>query len=134
MCFTETQSYINAILLVIGSIICVPYWRLYIFLIFLATKDILQGLLYRNIENKKVNNILTKLSWIHICFQPLFVNLFISQFDKNNYTYWNVIFIMCLLYGIYTITHLNDYDIQNNDDCVTSNKNKNFCSNETYEV
>ena len=133
MCFTETQSYINAILLVISGIICVPYWRLYIPLIFLALKDILQGLLYRNIENKTVNNTLTKLSWIHICFQPLFVNMFLSQFSKNNNNniYWNSIFIICALYGLYNITNLNDYDIQNDEDCKKLNNKNNFCSNET---
>ena len=131
MCFNEPQSYVNFLLLLIGALICFPHWRLYSLLIFLALKELLQGLLYRNIENKKVNNTLTKLSWIHICFQPLMVNIFLSQFSKNNYIYWNVIFVLCAIYGFYTITTLKDYKIRNNDDCVKIDNKNDFCSNNT---
>ena len=131
MCFSETQSYINFVVLLITSIICLPYWRLCFPLVFLALKELLQGLLYRNIDNKKVNNTLTKLSWIHICFQPLIVNIFLSQFSTNYYVYWNVIFVLCIIYGIYTITTLKDYKIRDNDDCVKINNKNDFCSNNT---
>ena len=131
MCFTETQSYVNVILLVIGGIFAFPYWRLSMPMFFLACKDLLQGLLYRYIENKKINNTLTKLSWIHICFQPLFVNIFSSNFSRQNIVYWNVIFVLCALYGLHSITNLSDYDIQNNEDCATSNKKNDYCSNNT---
>jgi len=131
MCFTETQSYINVILLIVGGIFVFPYWRLSVPMFFLACKDLLQGLLYRYIEDKNINNTLTKLSWIHICFQPLFVNMLLSNFSRKKIIYWNVIFTICTIYGLYTITNLNDFDIQNNEDCIKSNKRNNFCSNKT---
>ena len=132
MCFSEKQSFINAIILIIGSIFVYPKYRLSIFLIFLALKDLIQGFLYKYQHNEKLENSLTVLSWIHICFQPLFINIFISYFSENKYNnYWNIIFIICLLYGIYTLTTLKEFDIQNDPDCIKIDKNDDFCSKYT---
>ena len=122
MCFSERQSFINSIILIIGSIFVYPKYRLSIFLIFLALKDLIQGFLYRYQHNEKLENTLTVLSWIHICFQPLFVNIFMSNFSQNKKKYWNIIFIICFLYGIYTLTTLKEFDIQNDPECsITKN-------------
>tara|TARA_A100000164_G_scaffold252318_1_gene224694 strand:+ start:31 stop:723 length:693 start_codon:yes stop_codon:yes gene_type:complete len=131
MCFSETQSFINVIILIIGSIYVYPKYRLTIFLIFLALKDFIQGFLYKYQHNEKLENILTVLSWIHICFQPLFVNIFMSNFSQNKNNYWNIIFIICFLYGIYTLTTLNEFDIQNDPDCIPISNNDDFCSTKT---
>ena len=133
MCFSEKQSFINAIILIIGSIYVIPKYRLSIFLIFLALKDIIQGLLYFYQNNERIENILTILSWVHICFQPLFVNIFMSNFSQDKNKYWNIIFIISFLYGLYTLTTLNEFDIQNDTDCIKKNKNSNndFCSKYT---
>jgi hypothetical protein len=131
MCFSETQSFINTIILIIGSIYVYPKYRLSIMLIFLALKDLIQGLSYRNIKRNKSTQLLTSLSWIHICFQPLFVNIFMSNFSQNKNNYWNIIFIICFLYGIYTLTTLNEFDIQNDPDCITKNTKDDFCSKYT---
>ena len=127
MCFSETQSFTNAIMLIIGSIYVYPKFRLSIFLIFLALKDLIQGFLYKYQHNEKIENVLTVLSWVHICFQPLFVNIFMSNFSQNKNNYWNIIFIISFLYGIYTLTTLKEFDIQNDPDC-NSNKKNDFCS------
>ena len=127
MCFTERQSFINVIILIIGSIFVYPKYRLTIFLIFLASKDLIQGFLYKYQHNEKIENVLTVLSWVHICFQPLFVNIFMSNFSQNKNNYWNIIFIISFLYGIYTLTTLKEFDIQNDPDC-NSNKKNDFCS------
>jgi len=133
MCFTERQSFINSILLIVGSIYVYPKYKLTIFLIFLALKDLVQGLLYYYQNNARIKNILTAISWIHISFQPLFVNIFMSNFSENKNKYWNIIFIISFLYGLYTLTTLNEFDIQNDPDCITKNKkSKNdFCSKNT---
>ena len=132
MCFSERQSFINVIILIIGSIFVYPKYRLTIFLIFLASKDLIQGFLYKYQHNEKLEKILTILSWIHICFQPLFVNMFISYFSEKKYNnYWNIIFIICLLYGIYTLTTLKEFDIQNDPHCIKIDKNDDFCSKYT---
>lgn len=125
------QSFINAIILIIGSIFVYDKYRLSIFLIFLALKDLIQGFLYKYQHNEKLENRLTVLSWIHICFQPLFVNIFMSKFSQNKNNYWNIIFIICFLYGIYALTTLNEFDIQNDPDCITKNKKNDFCSKHT---
>ena len=131
MCFSEKQSFINFIILIIGSIYVYPKYRLTLFLIFLALKDLIQGFLYKYQHNEKIKNVLTVLSWIHISFQPLFVNIFMSNFSQNKNNYWNIIFIICFLYGIYTLTTLNEFDIQNDPDCITKNKKNDFCSKYT---
>lgn len=129
MCFTKTQSFINVVLLTLGAIYVYPNYRLTIVLIFLSLKDLIQGFLYHYQNNKKMKNILSVLSWVHICFQPLFVNIFMSNFSKDKVKYWNFIFIICLLYGIYTLTTLNELDIQNDPDYV--NNDDDFYSKET---
>ena len=131
MCFSETQSFLNAFILIIGSIYVWPKYQLSISLIFLALKDLIQGFLYYYQNNKKVENILTSLSWIHICFQPLFVSIFLSYFSQNKQKYWNIIFLISFIYGMYTITLLNEFDIQNDPDCVSKKKDNDFCSTET---
>ena len=131
MCFSETQSFINTIILIIASIYVYPKYKLTIVLIFLALKDLIQGLLYKYQNNEKIENILTTLSWIHICFQPLFVNIFMSNFSENQNKYWNIIFIICFLYGLYTLTTLKEFDIQNDPDCIKKNKKDDFCSKYT---
>ena len=98
--------------------------------VFLSLKDLIQGLLYRYKDNKNINNKLTVLSWVHIAFQPLFVNIFMSNFSKNDSTYWNSIFLMCSLYAFYLITALDDLDIQNDPDC-DSNVKEDMCADET---
>lgn len=130
MCFSETQSYINFIILIIGSIFVYPKYRLSIPLIFLALKDLIQGLSYRNVKRKKSTHFLTTLSWIHISFQPLFVNIFASYFDKN-FKYWNVIFLICIIFALHNITVLKKFDIQNDSNCIKQNKYDDFCSKKT---
>jgi hypothetical protein len=133
MCFSETQSYINTILLVMGAFYVYPNYRLSITLIFLSLKDLIQGLLYyyHSKNNEKYKNILTSFSWIHICFQPLFVNILMSHFSKENIYYWNFIFIITFLYGLYDLTLLNEFDIQNDPDCIKKNEKNDFCSTHT---
>jgi len=114
-----------------GGFYVYPNYRLFIGLIFLAFKDLFQGLLYHYINNEKLNTILTSFSWIHISFQPLFVNIFMSYFSKQHTYYWNSIFIICFLYGLYDITTLNEFDIQNDPDCIKKNEKNDFCSPRT---
>ena len=129
MCFSEKQSYINFVLLILGALYKRDNWRIMALLVFLSLKDLIQGLLYRYKDNKNINNKLTVLSWVHIAFQPLFVNIFISNFSKNDSTYWNSIFLMCSLYACYLTTVLDDLDIQNDPDCVSHDND--FCAEDT---
>lgn len=129
MCFSEQQSYLNAAILLGMSYYARDKWQLSIPMVSLAIKDLIQGLIYHNINNKKILRILTSLSWIHVSFQPLFVNMFVSYFDKNNSGYWNMIYLIAFIYGLYTVTELNEFDIQDDPDCQLENTD--FCAPET---
>ena len=94
MCFSETQSYINTILLISTALYLLPNYRLSASLIFLAFKDLIQGLSYKNIEYGLNTYYLTVLSWIHISLHPFFLNLFISHFDKKIQILESYIFLM----------------------------------------
>jgi len=130
MCFTENQSYINTILLIGSGLYLLPNYRLSISLIFLAIKDLIQGLTYYNLRNNLDTDFLTTLSWIHISFQPLIVNLFLSHFDKK-FIYWNFIFLISVLYAFYSLTKLKKFDIQNDGNCKPSTFLNDHCSQKT---
>ena len=131
MCFSEKQSYLHFIILFITSLYIKNKWQLSISLFFLALKDLIQGLSYYYINNKQILNILTSLSWIHITLQPFFVNLIYSYFDQKNINYWNKILLISILYALYSITMLNEFDIQNDPDCIKINKYDDYCSTYT---
>jgi len=131
MCFSEKQSYLHCIVLFITSFYIRDKWQLALSLFFLGLKDLAQGLSYHYINDKKKLNILTSFSWIHICLQPFFVNLIYYYFDQDNYQYWNKIFLACILYAAISITMLNEFDYQNDPDCIKKNKADDFCSKET---
>lgn len=99
MFFNETQSCNNVIFLLYTCFFLRQNTRLIIALIYLAIKNIIQGLLYIYKKNKKTKENITILSWIQINFQPLFVNIFLSTFDKNKKVFWNIIFTICVIYG-----------------------------------
>ena len=102
MCFSEKQSFLHAIILFISSIYLKDKWQLAVSLFFLGLKDLIQGFSYYYINNKKKLNMLTSLSWIHICLQPLFVNLIYVYFDQQNMKYWNKIILAYVLYAAYS--------------------------------
>ena len=131
MCFSESQSYLHAIVLFVTGIIIKDKWQLSSSLIFLGFKDLLQGLLYYYLGNKEKLNFYTSLSWIHICFQPLFVNLIFSYFDKTNIIYWNRILLICLIYGIYASSTIKEFDMTDSEMCTKKNIKDDFCSKET---
>ena len=99
-------------------------------LLFLSLKDLIQYFLYKYKNNKKINNILTTLSWVHISFQPLFVNIFMSHFSKHQSQTWITIFIASTIYALYNLTTLEELDIQNDDNCVNRH-NDDYCASDT---
>ncbi len=131
MCFSEKQSYINFILILLGSLYKRDNWRIALPLAFLSLKELIQGLLYRYKDNVKINNKLTILSWVHIGFQPLFVSMFMSNFSIKDSAYWNSIFLICALFAYYFITTLDDLDIQNDPNCIPTGDDDDYCSDKT---
>lgn len=127
MCFSESQSYINSLLLSSTGIYVLPEYKLSLVAIFFSLKELLQGLLYRFLDNETVLKYLSMASWLHICFQPLVVNILYSYFDPKNII-WNITFIIGFIFAIIMITELNEFDIQNDPDCTPLNKNDDYCS------
>ena len=130
MCFSESQSYINTFLLFLAGMYKINNYRLCIPLFFLATKDLIQGLLYHYIDNPKINRLLTQISWCHISFQPFIVNLGFSNFSLENTIFWNTTLLISFIYGIFTLSTLHDFNLKSSY-CVSKNVKNDFCSSRT---
>lgn len=126
MCFSENMSYFNACLLFGTGIYALPSYRLSIPAIYFSIKELLQGLFYKYLDDKDILNKLASLSWLHISFQPLFYNMLFSHWTQE-FKYWNIIFIICLLFGLYFVTILKEYDIQNDEECKPRIKKDDLC-------
>jgi len=123
MCFSKEWSFFNfAILSLYGGYLQafsndVDIWRLVLPLFYLSAKDLFQVFLYIFDNNQYYQYIFSVLSYSHICFQPLFVNMLLSYFSKDaliyNVSYWTVVFIVLFIFGLYELTNLDAFDIQN---------------------
>lgn len=130
MCFSESQSYINAALLSSTGLYVLPEYKLSLVGIYFALKELLQGLLYKYLDNETMLKYLSMASWVHICFQPLIINILYSYFDPKNIV-WKITFIIAFIFGIIMITELNEFDIQNDPNCTPLNRNDDYCSETT---
>ena len=97
MCFSESQSYINAALLSSAGLYVLPEYKLSLVGIFFALKELLQGLLYKYLDNEIMLKYLSMTSWVHICFQSLIINILYSYFDPKNIV-WKITFIIAFIY------------------------------------
>jgi hypothetical protein len=99
--------------------------------VFLAVKELLQLVLYYNIDCSPINKWLTVVSWVHISFQPFFVLLFISAFSKRPKQY-NVPLALALIYGIFNsmrIKELRPGGVEFK--CSVTEKDKSLCRPQT---
>lgn len=110
MCFGKTWSIVSLSVMVTSCIVCTYMnvtWRIIAMLFFLAFKELLQLLLYYNIECTLTNKVLSVLSWIHISFQPFFILLFCSAFSKTPKLY-NIPLILASVYAIFNILRIKE--------------------------
>lgn len=128
MCFSENLSYLNFVILVSYGSYIIQSWRLSLPLLYLGLKDLLQGLLYKYLDNSSISTILGTLSYIHICFQPLIFNMAFSYFDtnKNKKLYWNFIFLITFCWGLWKLSKHEYFDLQYENNCT--NPESDFCS------
>lgn len=137
MCFSKEFSFLNfTILSYYGHYLQTnsvdkDIWRLFFPLYFLGLKDLFQVFLYLFNHNDYYKYIFSILSYIHICFQPLFVNILFSYFSKStvffNINYWYMIFNALFVFGLYQLTNLDVFDV-NNDGLYCKDKTSDFCS------
>ena len=135
MCFSKELSFLNFTVLT-GYAAYIfnkqpETWRIYVPMIYLGLKDLLQGFLYVFNNNQNYKYIFSVLSFVHICFQPMIINIFFSYFGVaskivNINLYWNIIIIATFLFGLYELTNLDVFNIQNTPYCT--DKKSDFCS------
>lgn len=86
---------------------------------YFALMELIQYFQYKVIDkcDDPLNKFLTNLGYIHICFQPVFYNIWLFAFTKNP----NMIFIyMSLLAGFLLLSRL--FLVSNDDLCDTHNE------------
>lgn len=134
MCFSENQSYLNAILLASAGLYKISTPKIGFIGIYYAIKELLQGLLYKyHYKNDKdMKRLYATISYVHICFQPLALSIFFSYFDPNPKLFnWNTIFIIAFIFGILMTTTLHELNIENDPECIKDNPDDDFCAEET---
>ena len=113
MCFSAELSFFNFGLLAGYASYLQMYskekdiWKIFIPLYYLSIIDFIQGFQYIFNNNQWYKYIFSVLTYINICFQPVFVNLFFSFFSAsfiicNTITYWNFVFIITFLFDLVT--------------------------------
>jgi len=120
MCFSENMSLTIGIIGLLSSLFFYTK-NIYasIGIGYFALMEILQFFQYKVINkcNNKTNTFLTNLGYIHICFQPLFFNIWLFAFTKNP----NFIFLyMSFFAGILLASRL--FFVKNNELCDTRNE------------
>ena len=86
MCFSEQQSlYIGLFGLTTGAYFFTKNKYAGIGIAYFALMEILQYFQYKVIDqcNNKWNKFLTQIGYLHICFQPLFFNIWLFAFTKK---------------------------------------------------
>ena len=130
MCFSEAQSYLNAAIVAgLSFTLKSKEWKLMIGGIWLALKELIQGLLYLYHNDKNISRIIMLASWINLSFQPFIVALHAYYFDPKSRKYWNSVLIILFIYGAYLLTTIEAFDIQGDDSCI--DKTSDWCAGET---
>lgn len=138
MCFGKTWSAISLTIMLISTAVCIYYKGSYLILamlIFLASKELIQLLLYSTGLAKcktKWNKWLTSLSWVHICFQPFFVNLFFSAFSPNAVLY-KIPIILSFIYALFNLPVLREIGGKSKHRCQPD-YNSNMCRAQTCSI
>ena len=96
---------------------------------YFSLMEILQFFQYKVINdcNNNINKLLTNIGYIHICFQPLFVNIWLFAFTKNP----NFIFLYLSFFaGLLLATRL----FYVSDDELCDAKNEPLCGEKTCAI
>jgi len=130
MCFSENMSLAIGVTGIISSLY---FYKKNIYasigIGYLALMEILQYFQYKVINecNNDYNKLLTNLGYIHICFQPLFFNIWLFAFAKNpNY---NILY-MSIFAGLLLASRL--FFVKDNELC--DYKNEPLCGKKTCAV
>jgi hypothetical protein len=98
---------------------------------YFALMEILQFFQYKVINqcDNKYNKLLTNIGYIHICFQPLFFNLWLFAFTKNpNFIFLYMSFFAGLLLAS-RLFFVNDKELCNNNEPLCGKTTCSFSGN-----
>ena len=127
MCFSESMSLTIGLVGLLSSLYFYdksPYASIGIG--YFALMEVLQFFQYKVIDDcdNSMNKLLTNIGYLHICFQPLFFNIWLFAFTKNP----NVQFLyMSFLAGLLLASRL----LYVSDDELCDTKNEPLCGKET---
>jgi hypothetical protein len=140
MCFGETWSKVSFITTLLSGTIGLYYQidiRIIVGAYFIAIKEFIQYLLYKYLDTcNDVNKWLSVAAWIHISWQPFFVNLFASAFAPNKQNEYNIVLSLCIVFAIINMTRIRELSIFFKDEDICDNKgdtNK-LCQNKTCSI
>ena len=137
MCFGKSWSATSLSVLVGSAIFCAYHkvdWRIVVSVLFLAWKELIQLLLYYNLENcNDANKLLTVMAWIHISFQPFFVLLIISAFSKKSRLYGIPLFL-ALVFAIFNCIRIKEFNPIESNMCLNHTPSKSICRPKTCSV
>lgn len=138
MCFGKSWSATSLSVLVGSAIFCAYHkvdWRIVVSVVFLAWKELIQLMLYYNVNDcNPINTLLTVMAWIHISFQPFFILLLISAFSKKSKLYDLPLFL-ALVFAIFNsirIKELHPGFVKY--DCAHKIKSDSMCREKTCSV
>lgn len=115
MCFGSTWTLTSLATCTIAGLITMSVnadIRITAPIFFLAIKEWIQYESYKVLDtcNKK-NQWLTVLSWVHISWQPFFINLFFSYFTPSKWREYKLVLILCAIYAICNIVRIKELRI-----------------------
>ena len=132
MCFGLAWSGVSFSVLVLTALAFPTDARVVAALVFLAAKEAIQFCNYLVAETcSPTNRALTTLSWIHISFQPFFINLFISAFSARPELY-KLPLVLSLVFGLANLLRLRELRGGSiTIPCADQNKRSSMCRKET---
>lgn len=137
MCFSETWSAMAFVVLLTTAAVAIGVGmnvRVPIVLIFFATKEFIQYMLYQYYDScNESNRLWTSLSWIHISLQPFFVLLLIQAFSKTPKMY-RVPIGLALVFAVFNTLRLKDLQVITDKrlaTCVSQKEGEDLCRKQT---
>jgi hypothetical protein len=121
MCFTKNISFTIGLIGILAGVYFYTNKHYYaaIGIGYFSLMEIIQYFQYQVIDqcDNKYNKILTYIGYLHICFQPLFFNIWLFEFIKKpNFT----IIYMSFIAGILLLSRI--LFVSNNELCDTNNE------------
>lgn len=137
MCFGETWSKVSFITTLLSGTIGLYYHidiRIILFAYFLAIMEFIQYLLYKYLDTcNDTNKWLSVAAWIHISWQPFFVNLLSSAFAPNKQKEYNIILLLCSVFAIANMIRIRELSIiyKEKDKCDNKGDTTVLCQTKT---